>query len=403
MKTAIFVSTRFAGACATIAALSLCASAALAGGYAPPGGKIAYALDSMHWAIYLPPGNAQNDAINKAECPDGFNPGPRTEFDKLYPDNGRRTIVGTRLRYEAEVWNPTTASDGFAYHLGAGHIAQGLNLDGKIGPNDLTSPDGQKGIDNQLYRVLGCVESFRPGFNANDFFDDAEIGTDNYNRLLIEITGVTSLENSPHVEVTTYRGLEPLLASATGKGYLPGATEQIDTRFGRRYIQHWQGKIVNGVLTTEPRNFVYPWASLGVAVDEFMYAGRFQLKLTPTTASGLIGGYADIASWYRQSNQESTHHQAYGALSSPSVWKALHQLADAYPDPKTGANTAISGALRAEFVQVFIIHPSNPALEAALSPPPAPYAGTPLAAASRPEQALSQVPQGQELASKDRR
>ena len=391
MKRAFVGSTRFAGACATLATLSLCAAAAHADNYVPPGGTIAYALDSMHWAIYLPPHSAKNNAINKAECPDGFNLGPRTEFDQLFPKSGYRTIVGTRLRYESEVWNPTTAPDPFAYHEGGGQIAQGLDLDGKTGPNDLTGPDGQKSIDNQLYRAIGCVESFRPGVNANDYFDDQEIGTDNYNRLLIEITGVTSLENSPHVEVTTYRGLEPLLASAAGKGYLPGGTEQIDTRFGRRYIQHWQGKIVNGVLTTEPSNFDYPWASLGVAVDEFMYAARFQLKLTPTTAEGLIGGYADITSWYQQSNQESTHHQAYGALSSPSVYKALMRLADAYPDPKTGANTAISGALRAKFVQVFVIHPSNAALEAALSPPLKPYAGTPFSP-PRSEQALARAP-----------
>jgi hypothetical protein len=32
----------------------------------------------------------------------------------------------------------------------------------------------------------------------------------------------------------------------------------------------------------------------------------------------------------------------------------LQRLADAYPDPKTGANSAISSALDAKFVQVYI-------------------------------------------------
>ena len=32
-------------------------------------------------------------------------------------------------------------------------IGEGFNLDGKIKPNDFVSPDGEKGIDNQLYRA----------------------------------------------------------------------------------------------------------------------------------------------------------------------------------------------------------------------------------------------------------
>ena len=60
-----------------------------------------------------------------------------------------------------------------------------------------------------------------------------------------------------------------------------------------------------------------------------------------------MGGYADIEMWYNQTmRSESTHHQSYGALSPPSLYKAFLRLADGYPDPKTGKNTAISSALR---------------------------------------------------------
>ena len=39
-------------------------------------------------------------------------------------------------------------------------IGEGFNLDGKIKPNDFVSPDGEKGIDNQLY---GLGDAMRHG------------------------------------------------------------------------------------------------------------------------------------------------------------------------------------------------------------------------------------------------
>ena len=63
-------------------------------------------------------------------------------------------------------------------------------------------------------------------------------------------------------------------------------------------------------------------------------------------AEGLIAGYSDIESWYSQLMRSySTHHQAYGQSSAPSIYKALRRLADGAPDPRTGSNTAISSAL----------------------------------------------------------
>src|ERR1700679_2391237 len=45
-------------------------------------------------------------------------------------------------------------------------IGDGFNLDGKVGPNDFVSPDGEKGIDNALYRAWGCDAPWRGNNNA---------------------------------------------------------------------------------------------------------------------------------------------------------------------------------------------------------------------------------------------
>ena len=42
-----------------------------------------------------------------------------------------------------------------------GKISDGFNLDGKIKANDFVSPDGERGIDNALYRAWGCDPAYR--------------------------------------------------------------------------------------------------------------------------------------------------------------------------------------------------------------------------------------------------
>lgn len=337
------------------------------------GGSIAYALTSLRWATYLQPDTP-------VDCPDGVNQGPREQFAVLFPEDGHtRNLADTQLKREIQNWLPTTAPDYFPFREPRGPYAVGLNLDGRIGPNDFKSPEGEPGIDNQLYRALGCINSYRDSHGTNDELNSLEISKENYNRLLIEINGVTSLKNSEHVVVMVYRGLDRLHLDAGGKDVMPGGTQRIDIRWGAKYIQRLEGKIVNGVLVTDPADLAFPWAVFGLPADEFMHGARLRLALSPTSAHGLIGGYADIETWYLQlMKSQSTHCQSYGQLASMSLYKALRRLADGYPDPTTGANTAISSALRATFTQVYILPESKAELAAAGPPVHAtPYRGPP--------------------------
>jgi len=340
----------------------LAAGAARAAGAAPAadaalpaGATIAYALTNLHWANYQTPDG-------KAECPEGFNEGNREQFKKRFPETAsRRSLQGTQLQWEIDSWYPTTADDGFRFLEARGPTALGLNLDGRVGPSDFTSPEGEPGVDNQLYRALGCIKNYRGPDGAIRFFDDEMIGRDRYNRIIIELTGAGDLVNAPHVQVTLYRGRDALLYDATGKQVVPGGSQRIDTRWGARFIRQLNGSITAGVLTTEPADISYPWGPFDLPTDEYMHAARLHLKLTPTHAEGLIAGFSDLDSWYLQMMRSwSTHHQNYGQTSAPALYRALRRLADAYPDAATGANTAISSALSAEFTQVVIVPSSRP-------------------------------------------
>jgi hypothetical protein len=317
---------------------------------------IAYVLTDRYWAVY-------ESKDSKADCPDGMNDGPREQFKKLFPNDGKkRTVMETQLAREGYQWHPSTSTESFAFHEARGKVSYGLNLDGKVGPNDFDGPDGEKGIDNQLYRVIGCIANYRSAGTIYHFENEFMRRYDN-DRVVIEITGVDDLKNDPDVTVTTYRGLDGLLTDATGTNTIPGGTQRIDMRWGKDYIQKLKGKIVNGVLLTEPVDRVeIPWGVTFNTNGYQVFRGmRLKLKLTPQAAEGLIAGYVDVDAFtYHLNTSWSTHHQSYGQLSSPSEYRAMRRLADGYPDPKTGANTAISSAVTVKFAQVFARHPTDP-------------------------------------------
>jgi hypothetical protein len=330
--------------------------------FVPPDGTIGYAMTNLFWAVYQTPDG-------KAECPNGYNDGPREQFAVLFPEHERMTVEETQLKQEIETWHPTPEPDGFVFHEVQGPYSWGLNLDGETGPNDFMHPDGEQGIDNEVYRAVGCIIGFRGPDGVEVIFQDKAITDRRYNRTMIELTGVDDLINDDNVTVTVYRGLDRLLTDATGMTAMPGGSQRVDTRWGAKLIRQTQGKIVDSVLTTEPiPEAVIPWMNLNVPTYQIFRDMVLQLKLSPTGAEGLIGGYADVDTYYKQLiRNDSTHHLSNGQISGISLYKALRRLADAYPDPESGANTAISTALDVKFTQVFIVHPQGEAVEAELT------------------------------------
>jgi hypothetical protein len=332
------------------------AMAAPAAPAVPKDGTLGLALHWMHWSIYQTP-------EAKTECPTGMNVGSREELLMQFPDKNKvYTYEETALNREAATWNPDIVKYQLPFKEAQGKIAIGMNLDGKVGPNDFTSPEGEGGVDNQLFRVIGCVDGWRGPVGVLDQFGLTRMYRNSvYNRVLVEITGIDSMANDDSVEVTTYRGKDPLLTDATGNTFMPGGPQRIDTRYGGKLVSHRHGKIVDGVLITEPADWVFPEYQVNT---QLMHDARFRLKLTPNGAEGLIAGYADIKDWHLAFIKGwSTIRSGQGLGSQPSHARALERLADAYPDPKTGKNTAISSALDAKFVQVFIQHPQGSVAE----------------------------------------
>jgi len=187
-------------------------------------------------------------------------------------------------------------------------------------------------------------------------FQNKAIVDERYNRMMVELTEVDDLENDDSVTVTVYRGMDRLLTDATGSRVVSGGTQRVDRRWGQNLIRQTEARIVDSVLITEPiGDLIIPWQNLSVPSIQLFRDARFELDLSAERATGLLAGYADVDTWYYQLiRNDSTHHLSNGQISGISLYKALRRLADAYPDPETGENTAISTALDIKMTQVFI-------------------------------------------------
>ncbi len=334
------------------------------------GRTIGYVLTTRTYGIYQALDETGKET--NAECPKGlYDFGAREQFAAMYPqgEGKKYQLADTTIAREADVWWPKGGPDKFPVQEIEGKISYGVNLDGKVKPTDFTSPDGKPGIDNQLYRAVGCIPSYRLG-SSQVLFETQYFESRTFNRTIIELTDVDSLENDDDVTITTYRGLDALVKDAMGN-FQVDSTQRVDVIYGRDFIHTFKGKIVGGVLTTtKSGDFVWPTQHQHQeAATELMRDTHFELKLTPEKVEGAIAGYIDIESHYRGVNRRFGSHQiSYGKLDSGSFYKALRRLADAYPDPETGANTAISGALMVTGVRARIVHPEKQVAEMESAP-----------------------------------
>jgi len=236
------------------------------------------------------------------------------------------------------------------YRLYDGTKAVGLNLDGKRGRNDFSSPDGGQGVDNQLWRAIGCVKIFGEQGDrkvAAGTFISGRAPT------LIELRGVDDIRNDPDVTVNIY-----------------GAADAV-TRNGRREAQAWasfrldpdptlrattHGRIVDGVLTTDPVDVHLNYKEQIIDSPRDLRGARIRMVFkSDGSVEGGFYGYYTLASFYESIEQMTLNGANFSGVSCPGVRRAIDRLADGYRDRKTGRFTAISSAMNFFGVPAFII------------------------------------------------
>jgi hypothetical protein len=230
-----------------------------------------------------------------------------------------------------------------------GRFAYGFNLDGKEGPSSFEEPEtGQKGVDNQMWRALGCFSNYqvrRPviPYNESIVWDTA---MDSMPAWLASVSG-EDLSKDGEVTVTFDRALNILMRDARGS-VLAGSSYTIDS--DPRSHSVFKGRIRDGVVTIEPGDFFMQGESQFYAVLRFTNTQlRLHLK-ADGTAYGVIGGYQPWLDYY---HYLAIRGEGDGLVDLPGVYNAMKRLADADPDPRTRQNRRISAAYYIEAVPVY--------------------------------------------------
>ena len=312
--------------------------------------------------------DALADTPDAKECSLGVQPGEVAQFkaQKDYLEHLRRiggTFENRGLNGETGNYSPMLIEDPLPFSEYTSRVGYGFNLDGTsdghatgktCAHQKFTSREGEN-VDDQMARVVGCVQGYRTGGMMSEYYSQ-EVATFAVNRHLIEISGVVDETNDPSVEVTIYKGIDRLVRTADDK-FVPFLSQRIDERFPK-YTLHTQGKIVDGVLITDPiPDALLPRSSERIIGDRELRDMRLRLRLTPDGAEGMLGGFDNIAFWYNIHSKGVVSE--VGKYSSAALYRALHRYADGYPDPQTGQCAFISATYKVTAVRAIIVHPSK--------------------------------------------
>jgi len=235
------------------------------------------------------------------------------------------------------------------YHPYSGKISTGLNLDGKDGAQNFVSPEGEKGVDNQLWRAVGCYKQFQ---EMNDPALQRKVMLSARSPTLIEVSGIDDIHNDPDVTVRIVTGADPLVRDGAGNP-LAHASFMLDRDPSLVTVTH--GRIVDGVLTTDPVDLRFVFREQIVDNTRAMRAARIKATFLPDgSLDGGIFGYSTLASFYDMIEQMTQDGADNVGMSCVGVRQAINRYADGYRDQRTGRFTAISSAMNFHAVPAFL-------------------------------------------------
>ena len=236
-------------------------------------------------------------------------------------------------------------------------VAYGLDLDGTTdgratsktcGHEKFVGENGEPGIDNQLFRAVGCSKMHR---------STGPVARASIDPFLIEIRGLDDPKNDDSVEVGIYSTDDTPLQGPDGKAM---ANQTLAVTKNPKWRTTVPGRIVAGQLTTDFIEAVYlrqvlpTWGLLGQSYDSEFRNARFTMSLQPDgTLTGLMGAYRPIDNIFTVGRCcKGTASTANNDCASEH--KTLAMMADGYPDPDTGQCTSISSASNLKGIPVFI-------------------------------------------------
>jgi hypothetical protein len=240
-------------------------------------------------------------------------------------------------------------------------IGEGFNLDGRIKPNDFVSPDGEKGIDNELYRAWGCDAPWR-GANGNGtlVLRSNDKMLEGLYTIVLRISGNQDPMNDDNAILEIGYSPDQIMKDAQGN---VGVDYSYRILKAEQYTR-LKAKVKDGVVETEQADIHMPQIAwfFNQTRDAFFRQGKIRVTVNPDgSAMGLVGGYRDWRDLYAQNvfaqdggQQGVREHEDHVAL-----YYAMRRHADGMFNAKTGRYDGISTAYRMKLVSVFVVDPDR--------------------------------------------
>jgi hypothetical protein len=353
-------------------------------------GKAGFVVTDFGFAL-------SKDADQTGACPDGWTLGNREVYQstpegrrrdgEADQDYARRIALGSQALATAPNgqnlcmnpeagkpdphWRIVSKPDVPAYGIdldGQDSRAKGRPAPNTCAHDDFRGFNGEKGIDNQFFRVVGCSRSYQSTGQSAD--NTIELRTGSWG-VLITLAGVDDIRNDPSVEVGIYASADPIQLSPTREpvDFATYATMQ-DPRF--RATTH--GRIVNGVLTTDPVDVRFYKVTNSMYLERPLRDARLQLTIAPDgKLEGYLAGYAPVEAIYdhqygyrsatdgkgqpsplRLRSISANGNAAVNNHTCQGAYWALRAQADGHPD-KNGQCTTISTQYRIRAIPAFVV------------------------------------------------
>jgi hypothetical protein len=327
-----------------------------------------YAVEWFEPANYFDPYDkeAVSAEVPGNDCPKGVT--PELDYPKMLIEVGHQAESVQHL-YDPEVRNaPGFDRSVFAnrggkgenvyrepwhaiehpYPIVEGKLAYGFDLDNNPATG-FTGVDGTPGVDNNWYKVVGCVGYFRGRQRDSGGYKYSNESMHNGAfTILIVLEGKQDLMNDPAATLSFKISKDPLVRDAAG-GIAWDYSFRVDNK--PEYESTVAVVIQDGVIEiAKPQTIVVKdWKH---RIPLTLSEGQLKFKITDSgKLEGAIGGYREWEALWRP--WSSYIPEIVTKLEMPAYWYALRRHADGMPDPTTGEKKGISTAFNIWAVPAF--------------------------------------------------
>lgn len=323
---------------------------------------------------------AAHSAKDDSDCPQGINPSleelvrqqllavdvPKPEVENALgllnggaPPADVVDLIMYRGRHDGKPMHvytfPSTVPDVLGEtRFNVGPEAYGFNLDGNSKTGYIEADTKEAGIDNRFWQATGCFISHRGTREKGPTHGIMhwDLQRDKQPAWLVRVVA-DDFTKDGDVTVNLYRAMERVWRDANGdvRRY---STFRIDPD------KRWQsnilkGKIKNGEVTVGGEQ-LHLLGDPYVLTDLDMNKPRLRFKIDADgNIEGVLGGYIPWMTIFYEYGSSGFTTEFMTGVNLPAMYWALRKSADAYPDPKTGENTAISSAYRIAGVPAYFL------------------------------------------------